>query len=97
MPAAHPEEFRRRAVELARLREKPIAAIAKDLGPIRRYPLRSRSGSGLLAPGSTFGRGTQQLLGRRKTRADKHGPHNRGTAHCHTTDIHTMTSPRGRL
>ena len=32
MPAAHPEEFRRRAVELARLREKPIAVIAKDLG-----------------------------------------------------------------
>ena len=32
MPATHPEEFRRRAVELARLREKPIAAIAKDLG-----------------------------------------------------------------
>lgn len=32
MPAAHPEEFRRRAVELARLREKPIAKIAKDLG-----------------------------------------------------------------
>jgi transposase-like protein len=32
MPAAHPEEFRRRAVELARLREKPIAQIAKDIG-----------------------------------------------------------------
>jgi transposase-like protein len=32
MPAARPEEFRRRAVELARLREKPIAQIAKDLG-----------------------------------------------------------------
>lgn len=32
MPAAHPEEFRRRAVELARLREKPMAVIAKDLG-----------------------------------------------------------------
>ena len=32
MHAAHPEEFRRRAVELARLREKPIAQIAKDLG-----------------------------------------------------------------
>lgn len=32
MPAAHPPEFRRRAVELARLREKPIAQIAKDLG-----------------------------------------------------------------
>ncbi len=32
MPVAHPEEFRRRAVELARLREKPIAQIAKDIG-----------------------------------------------------------------
>ena len=32
MPAAHPPEFRRRAVELARLREKPIATIATDLG-----------------------------------------------------------------
>jgi transposase len=31
MPAAHPPEFRRRAVELARLREKPIVQIAKDL------------------------------------------------------------------
>ena len=32
MPAPHPPEFRQRAVELARLREKPIALIAKDLG-----------------------------------------------------------------
>ena len=32
MPAARPPEFRRRAVELARLREQPIAKIAKDLG-----------------------------------------------------------------
>jgi transposase-like protein len=32
MPAAKSPEFRRRAVELARLREKPIAHIAKDLG-----------------------------------------------------------------
>ena len=32
MPAAHPPEFRRRAVDLARLREKPVAQIAKDLG-----------------------------------------------------------------
>jgi transposase len=31
MPVAHPVEFRQRAVELARLREKPIAQIAKDL------------------------------------------------------------------
>ena len=32
MPAPKPPEFRRRAVELARLREKPVADIARDLG-----------------------------------------------------------------
>ncbi len=32
MPRAHPPEFRQRAVELARLGEKPAAQIAKDLG-----------------------------------------------------------------
>ena len=32
MPAPRSPEFRRRAVELARLGEKPIAQIAKDLG-----------------------------------------------------------------
>ena len=32
MPAAKPPEFRRRAVDLARRREQPIARIAKDLG-----------------------------------------------------------------
>jgi transposase len=32
MPAAKSPEFRRRAVELARLREKPIAQIARDSG-----------------------------------------------------------------
>ncbi len=31
-PAPHPPKFRRRAVELARLREKPVVQIAKDLG-----------------------------------------------------------------
>jgi transposase len=31
MPAPRSAEFRQRAVELARLREKPIAKIAKDL------------------------------------------------------------------
>lgn len=31
MPSPKPEEFRRRAVELARQREKPIAQIARDL------------------------------------------------------------------
>ncbi len=32
MPRPHPPEFRQRAVELARLKEKPIAQIAADLG-----------------------------------------------------------------
>jgi transposase len=32
MPAARPLEFRRRAVELAREGDKPVAQIAKDLG-----------------------------------------------------------------
>jgi transposase len=31
MPRAHPPEFRHRAVELVRLREKPVAQIAKEL------------------------------------------------------------------
>lgn len=32
MPRPHPPEFRQRAVELARLREKPVAELAADLG-----------------------------------------------------------------
>lgn len=32
MPRPRSPEFRQRAVELARLREKPVAEIAKDLG-----------------------------------------------------------------
>ena len=32
MPRAHPPEFRRRAVELARLKEQPVGQIALDLG-----------------------------------------------------------------
>lgn len=32
MPAAHPPEFRRRAVELVRLGGKPVTEIARDLG-----------------------------------------------------------------
>jgi transposase len=32
MPRPYPEEFRRRAVELARLRERPVSQIAAELG-----------------------------------------------------------------
>ncbi|WP_161992492.1 transposase, partial [Pseudonocardia sp. EV170527-09] len=31
MPALHPPEFRRRAVDLARAGDKPVSAIAKEL------------------------------------------------------------------
>jgi transposase len=37
MSASHLPEFRMRAVELARLREKPIKDIAKDLGISESY------------------------------------------------------------
>jgi transposase len=32
MPAPHPAEFRRRAVELARTGDKPVAVLARELG-----------------------------------------------------------------
>jgi transposase len=32
MPAPHPPEFRRRAVDLARRRDQPVAQVAKGLG-----------------------------------------------------------------
>ena len=32
MPRPYPEEFRRRAVELARLRQRPVSQIAAELG-----------------------------------------------------------------
>lgn len=32
MPAPHPPEFRQRAVELARMRGKPVSEISADLG-----------------------------------------------------------------
>ena len=50
MPAAKPPEFRRRAVELARSGQHPIAQIAKDLGIsescLRRWMARDDVDSG---------------------------------------------------
>ena len=40
MPTAYPSEFRERAVDLARQREKPVAQIAKDLGISETCPRR---------------------------------------------------------
>ena len=44
MPAAKPEEFRRRAVELARSGDEPVAEIAKDLGTSESGLRRGRQG-----------------------------------------------------
>ena len=50
MPAPKPPEFRRRAVELAQLREKPVADIARDLGIsescLRRWMAQADVGDG---------------------------------------------------
>jgi transposase-like protein len=58
LPAPFPEEFRRRAVELAREREKPIAQIAADLGIsescLRRWMARAEVDEGT-RPGLTTG------------------------------------------
>jgi len=60
MPAPKSEEFRRRAVELARLREKPIAAIAKDLqiseSCLRRWMAQADVDAGLKPGLTTDGR-----------------------------------------
>ncbi|HDK44873.1 MAG TPA: hypothetical protein ENG94_01185, partial [Actinobacteria bacterium] len=47
MPAPFPEEFRRRAVELARERPKPVRQLAEDLG-ISESCLRRRCASTVL-------------------------------------------------
>jgi hypothetical protein len=56
MPAAHPEEFRRRAVELARLREKPIAQIAKDIGISESLPAPLDGSTPTFAPAAPWRR-----------------------------------------
>ena len=49
MPRPHPPEFRQRAVELAQLREQPMAKIAADLGIsescLRRWVRLAQGGS----------------------------------------------------
>lgn len=53
MPAAKPAEFRRRAVELAREGDKPVAQIARDLGVsesgLRRWMAQSEVDEGTRA------------------------------------------------
>ena len=59
MPAPHPPEFRRRAVELVRLREKPIAEIARDL-PISESCLRNWVAQADIDEGSKPGLSTDE-------------------------------------
>ncbi len=69
MPRPHPPEFRRRAVELARLREKPVSQIAADLGIsdscLRSWMKRADLDEGRRADGLTTAE-REELVGLRK-------------------------------
>jgi transposase len=59
MPAPHPPEFRRRAVELARERAKPISEIAADIG-ISESCLRNWMGQADIDEGKREGLTTEE-------------------------------------
>jgi|SRR5215218_881418 len=90
MPAPKPPEFRRRAVDLARLREQPIAQIAKDLGIVE-SGLRRRMTQALLPQ-----------LGSAPTGADRRQAPARPGFDSHTwvsnpqTDSHEAVATPGR-
>ena len=78
MPRAYPPEFRRRAVELARLREQPISRIAAELGIAAGSsppPLQTTAS----ARTSHGRRGSEYRL----ITARQSLPHGRGRAKCH--------------
>jgi transposase-like protein len=60
VPAPHPPEFRRRAVDLARLGDKPVAAIAKDLSIsescLRNWMAQADADSGVSSSSSSSSR-----------------------------------------
>jgi transposase len=72
MPAAKPEEFRRRAVELVRLGQKPVAQIAKDLGVsesgLRRWMAQSDVEDGSRGEGLTRDEHAELVRLRRENR-----------------------------
>src|SRR3712207_9151196 len=76
MPAAEPPEFRRRAVELARRREKSIAEIAHDLGIaescLRRW-LKEEDIDPGRAEGLSTDEGAEQVRLRREDRGEARG------------------------
>jgi transposase len=71
MPRPHPPEFRRRAVELAQLREQPVAQIAEQLGIsescLRNWMAQADVDDGR-RPGLTSDEKAELVALRRKTR-----------------------------
>ena len=70
MPAPKPPEFRRRAVELAQLREKPVADIARDLG-ISESCLRRWMAQADVGDGTKPGLSTDECAGLVRPRGEK--------------------------
>lgn len=75
MPRPHPPEFRQRAVELARLREKPVAEIAADLGIsdscLRNWVAQADRDEGRRADGVTTAEREELVRLRRELRVAK--------------------------
>ena len=88
MPRAYPPEFRRRAVELARLREQPISRIAAELGiaagssppPLQTTASAATSNAGTASARTSHGRRGSEY---RLITARRSLPHGRGKAKCH--------------
>ena len=72
MPRPHPPEFRRRAIELARLNEKPVAQIAADLGIsescLRRWTAQADLDEGRRVDGQTTAERDELVKLRRELR-----------------------------
>jgi transposase-like protein len=75
MPRPHPPEFRQRAVELARMREKPISVLAADLGIsescLRNWIARADRDEGRRADGLTTAEREELVRLRRELRVAK--------------------------
>ncbi len=75
MPRPHPPEFRQRAVELARMREKPIAELAGDLGIsdscLRNWMAQADRDDGLRSDGATTADREELIRLRRELRVAK--------------------------
>jgi transposase len=75
MPRPHPPEFRQRAVELARMREKSIAALAADVGIsescLRNWMVQADRDEGRGADGLTSAEREELVRLRRELRVAK--------------------------